>query len=110
MLSTGFQRPGAAAAKPASDGGKDNKQELDALTAEWSELRDEKIRLQSEQKRLREELEAAEADSAAKFGTADLDELRSRVEAIDAANAQAISEFAESLRKVREKRAQATGA
>lgn len=73
---------------------------LDELRPAFERLRTERIRAEGEIERLSRELEAAEAEARAAFGTADEAEIRRLMEAARAENAALVEEFAERLRRI----------
>ena len=73
---------------------------LDELRPAFDRLRTERIRAEGEIERLSRELEAAEAEARAAFGTDDEAEIRRLVEAARAENAALVDDFAERLRAI----------
>jgi hypothetical protein len=87
------------AAKTTSADG-DHLKALDQLRPAFERLRTERIRAEGEIERLSRELEAAEAEARAAFGTTDEAAIRRSVDAARAENAALVEDFAERLRRI----------
>ena len=86
-------------AKTARSGG-DSLKLLDELRPAFERLRTERIRAEGEIERLSRELDAAEAEARAAFGTDDEADIRRLVDAVRAENAALVEDFAERLRRI----------
>ncbi len=73
---------------------------LEEMRASFERLRTERIRAEGEIERLSRELEAAEAEARAAFGTTDEVAIRRSLDAARAENAALVEDFADRLRRI----------
>jgi predicted nucleic acid-binding Zn-ribbon protein len=91
--------PSSAAVKKTDE---QFRKELEALSKEGSQLNEQRIRIQTEIERARQEKAELEAKLLAEFGTSDLAELTSILERREIQNEENVMKYKDSLNSLRE--------
>lgn len=91
MAKTGVDAPDAALER-----------ELAGLKNEYEKLREEKVRAEQTLEHLKAELASLESEAKTRYGTADPEELKSKLAAMRAENERRVSAYREHVATVRE--------